>query len=221
MGRTNRVFVEQGSGLEMANAGGSGGWTPRGPRARAVAAWVTAVVLLELCRRSRPGAAAALAAAPVQPYGANDAGGFRNVLPPGENGTDNARQLARIPPERDLPAPLHRPAAAVREPAPRLADAHPRTDRRLLQGRHLRRRRRRRRIERKPALGRDDRARQGLRGAAHLRHHARGADVRRGLRRRGRPPVPDGRAPPHRRARNCPRSRAARKATARWTGRSG
>ena len=29
-----------------------------------------------------------------QPYGANDAGGFRNILPPGENGLDNAVQLA-------------------------------------------------------------------------------------------------------------------------------
>jgi acyl-homoserine lactone acylase PvdQ len=35
---------------------------------------------------------AALAAAP-QPYGTNDAGGFRNVLPPGENGLDNLAQL--------------------------------------------------------------------------------------------------------------------------------
>jgi acyl-homoserine lactone acylase PvdQ len=34
----------------------------------------------------------ALAAAP-QPYGTNDAGGFRNVLPPGENGLDNLPQL--------------------------------------------------------------------------------------------------------------------------------
>ncbi len=39
------------------------------------------------------GAAGARAAAPVQPYGANDAGGFRNVLPAGENGLDNAVQL--------------------------------------------------------------------------------------------------------------------------------
>src|SRR3954469_10462662 len=43
-------------------------------------------------------AALALAAAPaqaaVQPFGANDAGGFRNVLPPGEAGTDNVAQLA-------------------------------------------------------------------------------------------------------------------------------
>jgi acyl-homoserine lactone acylase PvdQ len=35
---------------------------------------------------------AAGAAAP-QPYGTNDAGGFRNVLPPGENGLDNFQQL--------------------------------------------------------------------------------------------------------------------------------
>ncbi|HEX4718365.1 MAG TPA: penicillin acylase family protein, partial [Thermoleophilaceae bacterium] len=34
------------------------------------------------------------AGAPIQPYGTNDAGGFRNVLPPGEAGTDNAAQLA-------------------------------------------------------------------------------------------------------------------------------
>jgi acyl-homoserine lactone acylase PvdQ len=36
------------------------------------------------------------AAAPVQPYGTNDAGGFRNVLPSGENGLDNAQQLAEF-----------------------------------------------------------------------------------------------------------------------------
>jgi acyl-homoserine lactone acylase PvdQ len=39
-------------------------------------------------------AAPATALADVQPYGTNDAGGFRNVLPPGEAGTDNALQLA-------------------------------------------------------------------------------------------------------------------------------
>jgi acyl-homoserine lactone acylase PvdQ len=38
--------------------------------------------------------AAAPAAADIAPYGANDAGGFWNVLPPGEAGTDNAVQLA-------------------------------------------------------------------------------------------------------------------------------
>ena len=40
--------------------------------------------------------ASARAQAPVQPYGTNDAGGFHNVLPSGENGTDNAAQLAQF-----------------------------------------------------------------------------------------------------------------------------
>jgi acyl-homoserine lactone acylase PvdQ len=44
---------------------------------------------------SAPGAPAAKAAA-VAPYGAHDAGGFRNVLPPGEAGTDNVTQLAQF-----------------------------------------------------------------------------------------------------------------------------
>jgi acyl-homoserine lactone acylase PvdQ len=33
---------------------------------------------------------------PIPPYGTNDAGGFRNVLPPGEAGTDNAADLAKF-----------------------------------------------------------------------------------------------------------------------------
>jgi acyl-homoserine lactone acylase PvdQ len=33
---------------------------------------------------------------PIPPYGTNDAGGFRNVLPPGEKGTDNATDLAKF-----------------------------------------------------------------------------------------------------------------------------
>ena len=36
------------------------------------------------------------AGAAAQPYGTNDAGGFRNVLPAGENGLDNAAQLAEF-----------------------------------------------------------------------------------------------------------------------------
>src|SRR4051812_27441883 len=39
--------------------------------------------------------AAANAAAP-EPYGTNDSGGFRNVLPPGEAGVANAFQLAQF-----------------------------------------------------------------------------------------------------------------------------
>src|SRR3954467_14802104 len=40
--------------------------------------------------------AAAPAHAAVQPYGTNDAGGFRNVLPPGEQGGDNALELGQF-----------------------------------------------------------------------------------------------------------------------------
>src|SRR5205814_8496077 len=40
--------------------------------------------------------AGASAEVSVQPYGTNDAGGFRNVLPAGENGLDNAAQLAEF-----------------------------------------------------------------------------------------------------------------------------
>lgn len=52
---------------------------------------------------------AALLAAPAhaaspQPYGTNDAGGFRNVLPPGENGTDNAFELAQFQATGQRPA---------------------------------------------------------------------------------------------------------------------
>src|SRR4051794_18950627 len=52
--------------------------------------------------------ALALAATPaqaaVQPFGANDAGGFRNVLPAGEAGTDNAAQLAAFEAKGDRPS---------------------------------------------------------------------------------------------------------------------
>ena len=40
--------------------------------------------------------ASARAGVPVHAYGSNDAGGFRNVLPAGENGLDNATQLAQF-----------------------------------------------------------------------------------------------------------------------------
>ena len=49
----------------------------------------------------------------TDPYGTNDAGGFRNVLPPGENGTDNAVELAAfnlngtLPPHWDDQVPLY------------------------------------------------------------------------------------------------------------------
>jgi acyl-homoserine lactone acylase PvdQ len=40
--------------------------------------------------------ASALAAPTPSPYGTDDAGGFRNILPPGTNGSDNAVQLAQF-----------------------------------------------------------------------------------------------------------------------------
>ncbi|HEX5526619.1 MAG TPA: penicillin acylase family protein [Solirubrobacterales bacterium] len=57
--------------------------------------------------------AVSTAAAAPQPYGANDAGGFRNVLPPGENGLDNFQQLlefkgpGRLPPHYADQQPLY------------------------------------------------------------------------------------------------------------------
>ena len=51
---------------------------------------------------------AAVAPAPtpaaVAPYGTDDAGGFRNILPPGEAGTDNAIQLAAFRANNQRPA---------------------------------------------------------------------------------------------------------------------
>jgi acyl-homoserine lactone acylase PvdQ len=46
---------------------------------------------------------ATAAAAGPEPYGTNDAGGFRNVLPPGEAGVDNALQLAAFQAAGALP----------------------------------------------------------------------------------------------------------------------
>ena len=39
----------------------------------------------------------------VQPYGTNDAGGFRNVLPPGENGLDNLPQVLEYKSSKSIP----------------------------------------------------------------------------------------------------------------------
>jgi acyl-homoserine lactone acylase PvdQ len=50
------------------------------------------------------GIAAAPAGAQVTPYGTNDAGGFLNVLPPGEAGVDNAVQFAAYEAAHLIPA---------------------------------------------------------------------------------------------------------------------
>jgi acyl-homoserine lactone acylase PvdQ len=49
---------------------------------------VAVIVVVSAC------ALAPAAAAQVQPYGTNDFGGFRNILPPGQNGLDDAAQAA-------------------------------------------------------------------------------------------------------------------------------
>jgi acyl-homoserine lactone acylase PvdQ len=47
--------------------------------------------------------AGSAAANAVQPYGYNDAGGFRNVLPPGENGLDNLPQVLEFKGAKAIP----------------------------------------------------------------------------------------------------------------------
>jgi acyl-homoserine lactone acylase PvdQ len=76
-------------------------------------AWRFAVALtLAILALSGIWTSVAGAATPA-PYGANDAGGFRNVLPPGENGLDNFQQLlefkgpGRLPPHFADQQPLY------------------------------------------------------------------------------------------------------------------
>jgi acyl-homoserine lactone acylase PvdQ len=70
--------------------------------------------------------APAAAQAATQPYGTNDAGGFRNVLPPGENGLDNLSQLfafrgsGALPPHYADQQPLYEDLLYA---APTLTDA--------------------------------------------------------------------------------------------------
>src|SRR5438067_4343798 len=53
--------------------------------------------------------ASAAAAATPEPYGANDAGGFRNVLPAGEGALDNATQLAEYEASKEKGEPTKYP----------------------------------------------------------------------------------------------------------------
>jgi acyl-homoserine lactone acylase PvdQ len=63
--------------------------------------WVLAVAIAGICPAAPVAAAAAV---PVQPYGTNDAGGFRNVLPAGENGLDNAKEVSEFELKGTYPA---------------------------------------------------------------------------------------------------------------------
>ena len=67
---------------------------------RCVAAGVVSFVLIGLGGLGGP----AVASAQVQPYGTNDYGYFNNVLPPGENGFDNALQLGQFEAAKTYPA---------------------------------------------------------------------------------------------------------------------
>ena len=76
-----------------------------------------AMICGALALTARRCTSSAAAAVPAEPYGTNDAGGFRNVLPAGRERPRQRRAARRIPAQRHLPAALRRPAAAVREPA--------------------------------------------------------------------------------------------------------
>ena len=161
--------------------------------------------------------ATALAAPPTpQPYGAHDSGGFRNILPPGENGLANAAQIAAFelnhtyPPHANDQLGMY---ANLLYGSPGLTTAQIGE---LLQGRHIRREARRRRAHLQPARRRHDRARP-IRRSAHLRRDPRRDDVRGGLRRRRGPPVLHRRAAETRAAPNSRPSRAA--PTSPWTSR--
>ena len=114
-------------------------------------------------------AAAPAAQADVQPYAANDAGGFHDVLPPGANGTANGVELAAFLTTGARPAHNDDQLAMYRD----LVYATPGLKAQDL-GRYYKDatfgvQAGRRRAHLHPARRRDDPARQRLRRAAHLR----------------------------------------------------
>ena len=68
------------------------------------------------------------ASAQVQPYGFNDYGGFRNILPPGTNGLDDARAAGPVQGHRHAPAAQLRSAGHVLQPDHRGGLDHPADD---------------------------------------------------------------------------------------------
>ena len=107
------------------------------------------------------------AVAQVQPYGTDDYGGFRNILPPGTNGFDDAAQLAAFEAAGTRPAHAHDQLRMYSRPdhgGRRITQAQiPR----LLQGRDLRGAARGRGEHPEPRAGGDDRARQQF-GVPHI-----------------------------------------------------
>ena len=138
------------------------------------------------------------AQADVQPYAANDAGGFHDVLPPGTNGLANGIQLAAFLTTGQRPPHSDDQLAMYRD----LMYATP-----GLKPEDLGRFYKDSTFGVKPedvettvsaARRRHHRARQELRDPPHLRHHARRDDVRRRLRGRAGPPLLHRRAAPPR-----------------------
>ena len=129
-----------------------------------------------------------------QPYGANDYGGFRNILPPGQSHNATINQDRPEPDDRRDPAAVRQPAEPLRRP--RLRGARPRrTPRSTSTSRTAPSASRRARpsppTARRP--GHHDRPRPDLRRPPRLRRLARERDVRRRLRRRAGPPLLHGR----------------------------
>jgi len=72
---------------------------------RHVSAWLAGALCAPAIAFGAPAATAQAASGPSpQPYGTNDAGGFYNVLPPGENGFDNAVQFGAFTAIGTVPA---------------------------------------------------------------------------------------------------------------------
>ena len=166
-------------------------------------------------------ASAPAAQADVQPYAANDAGGFHDVLPPGANGLANGVELAAFLTTGARPAHSDDQLAMYRDlmyATPGLKAAGPRA---LLQGLDLRGQARRRRDDHHAARRRHDRARQGLRRPAHLRHHARRRRCSAPATRPRRTACSSSTCCATSAARSCRPSSAARPPTARWTPSSG
>ena len=78
------------------------------------------------------------AQAQVQPYGTNDYGGFRNILPPGTNGFDDATQLAQFEAAQARPAHSSDQLQMYSSLTQAAGSITPATRPGLLQGRHLR-----------------------------------------------------------------------------------
>ena len=150
-----------------------------------------------------------------QPYGANDFGGFRNILPPGQSHNATINEVVQNTTSGAVPRAVGQPAEPLRRSRLRRSRAlrTPRSTSTSRTGRSA--------IppgaERAPLQpegGHHDRPRPDLRRPPRLRRLPRERDVRRRLRRRPRPPLLHGCAPqrgPRRRSRSSRAERTRRR----------